>query len=178
MISADLMERVTTYDGSTALRKDCRFIKGDFFIKNKQCFLVDGRWYRINSGKIVFDHECKAWVIKDQSLHLNHGIVECSAIGNLSFGYFTPNSNKNVYYYDGSQIVTALEESIFTNNPNFKEGVNGIYYNVKTPVSTPFTTKLKPRKEEFYSFPFNYGSEELIPEFLKSFNSNFIGNKL
>jgi len=178
MILNDLMEKVITYDGSTSLRKDCRYIKGEFFIKNKQCFLIEGRWYRVNSPKIAFDYETLTWVIKDGLSNLYYGIVSGKGL-ELSYGYFTPNASKNIYFYNGTQIVLALSESIFIGNPLFIEGVNGIYYKKGDKnIDASFTTILKPRKEEFYTFPFNYGSEELIPEFSKVFKKEFIGDPL
>lgn len=175
----ELMKEVITYDGSIALRGDCRYIGKEFFIKNKQCFFIEGRWYRINSPKIAFDHEKLEWVIKDSlSSLLYYGVVSCKG-SELSYGYFTPNISKNVHFYDGSQIVFALSDLIFEGNPLFTEGVNGIYYNKKTTkVGSAFTDILKPRKEGFYTFPFNYGSEGLIPEFSKVFNKEFVGDPL
>ncbi len=178
MTSNEFMEKVITYNGDTALRKDCRFIRGEFFIKNTQCFLIEGRWYRINSGKITLDHETNCWVIKDNSPNLCYGVVSCSGL-QLVHGYFTPNADKNVYFHDGEQLIIALSEEVFSGSSTFIEGVNGIYYNAKKgPYGKAFTTKLRPRKEGFYSFPFNYGSEELIPQFNKVFKKDFVGESL
>jgi hypothetical protein len=177
--SSDIMEKVNTYDGITALRKDCRFIKGEFYIKNKQCFLIDGKWYRINSDRIVFDYENKVWIIKDSTIGLYYGVVEIMG-SKTDYGYFTPNISRNVYLFEGKKVVPVLDENLFSGNTLFDEGMNGIYYKVslKDSLNKDFTHKLRPRKEEFYSFPFNYGSEELIPSFAQVFSEKFVGDPL
>jgi len=52
---------VTTFDGSTALRGDCRYIKGKFYKKGEQCFLINNRWNRIDNGLICYDHYKNEW---------------------------------------------------------------------------------------------------------------------
>jgi hypothetical protein len=88
---------ITTFDGTTANKRDCRFIKGEFYIKGKQCFLIDGIWYRINSGFIVYDYETKEWALSRSSSGLQKGIVGYHPeTEEVIIGSFTPNSFKNV----------------------------------------------------------------------------------
>lgn len=182
LIENKLMEVVTTFDGTTAVRKDCRFIKGDYYLKNVQCFLIDGKWFRINSGYIVFDHEKGSWILKNRVPSLRTGIVyispDCSVIDK---GFFSPNSNRNVILRmsDGS-LETALDYKMLDSNDMIEESVNGVYYFKKDEeqLGERFMVKLKPNKDRFYSFPFNYGSDELIPTFSEEFEKGFIGKPL
>ena len=88
---------VTTFDGTTAFRKDCRFIKGEHYVKNKQCFLVNGTWYRINSGMVTYDYETKAWVIIKENPLLIKGVVSFDReTRRATMGYYTTNPYKNV----------------------------------------------------------------------------------
>lgn len=88
---------VTTFDGSTAFRKDCRFIKGEHYVKNKQCFLINDTWYRINSGLIAYDYETKTWVVIKESPSLKKGIVSFDRVTRqATMGYYTTNPYRNV----------------------------------------------------------------------------------
>lgn len=166
---------VTTYNGEKALREDCKYIKGNYFIKHKQCFFINNNWYRITSDKIVFDYELNTWVIKSNN-NLVYGIIGLSDIYSVPhFGYFSPNESANIYLYYQNSTHRVIRESILKGNSLIAEGVNGIYYFTNELVPNFFTQKVKPRKEDFYSFPFNYGSDPLIPEFSKRFISDFQG---
>ena len=91
---------IETYDGSIANKKDCRFIKGDFYIKNKQCFLISGTWYRINSGFITFDYEDQKWVITKDTPGLIKGVIDYDLEKDeIIFGYYSPNPYKNITVY-------------------------------------------------------------------------------
>jgi len=85
---------VETFDGSKALQSNCRYIKGEYFEMNRQCFLMpDGKWHRINNGLIVFDHSNESWVLKTH-YGLKQGIVNVDAKGNPVLGYFTGQGSK------------------------------------------------------------------------------------
>lgn len=174
------MEKIETYDGTPALRKNCRFIKGSYYIKNQQCFYIGDMWYRINSGYIVYDHENEVWVLKTTK-KLVYGIIKLSGDNIPEFGYFEENRDKNVFLLikTANKIEYVWSLKVLEGHSDIKEGMNGCYYfsNIKE-IPREFISKLKPRKEGFYSFPFNYGSEELIPEFLKVFNKEFQGEEL
>jgi hypothetical protein len=91
-----MIQTVETYDGSVANRKDCRFIKGEFYIKNKQCFIIDGIWYRVNSGFITYDYELCKWTLT-KNANLIKGIVGFDLESNdIITGSFTSNQYKNV----------------------------------------------------------------------------------
>ena len=112
---------VTTYNGEVANKKNCRFIKGEFYIKNKQCFDIDGTWYRINSGYIALDHETgKYSLIK--GTNLIKGVVDYNREKDeIVLGYFTPNPLKNVRSYFKEIEYKVLNKEIL------KEG---FYFNL------------------------------------------------
>jgi hypothetical protein len=174
----DLMEIVRTYDGTSASRSDCRYIKGDYYVKHKQCFFIDGQWYRIDSGKVVFDHECGAWVIIG-SRDLSEGIIRFEENKPI-YASFSPNVHKNAYLYHEGSFELVIDERLLSNEDVFREGVNGIYYRVCDRAGLPkeFITKLRPRREDYYTFGYNYGSEPLIPIFKNMFDANFKGDPL
>lgn len=113
---------VETYDGSVAIKRDCRFIKSNFYIKNKQCFLIENTWYRINSGFITFDHEKQTWVITKNCGSLIKGIVDFDNNNNdVILGSFTPNLYNNVtVYLPNGNHYTCIDYRILPSNI-FKE---------------------------------------------------------
>lgn len=177
----NLMEQqINTYDGTLALRKECRFIKGQFYLKNKQCFFIQNKWYRINSNHIIYDYETQVWVLKTNVPFLDFGIIGYNKkLNTFLYGYFTPRIFKNIKVWDQNNIQKALDISIVDVLPFMKEGLTGVYYNT-TAIGIPkeFTIKVKPRRDHAYTFPFNYNSTDLIPEFQKSFLADFRGKDL
>jgi len=112
---------VKTYNGEIARKKDCRFIKGEFYIKNKQCFEIDGTWYRINSGYIALDHETKKYALIKGSSMIK-GIVSYSKEeDNIVLGYFTPNNFTNVRVSTQSGEYIAINKEILN---------DGFYFNL------------------------------------------------
>jgi len=172
-----LMENITTFDGTTARRKDCRFIKGTFYIKNIQCFLINGQWHRINNDLIVFDNEVKKWVLKSES-RLLEGVIGITPTYEITRGWFSENPNNNVrFYFKGVTLYAINVQAIACDL--LKEGLNDIYYltNEKN-LPTQFNRKIRPKKDGFYTFPFHYGSAELIPQFASYNLKHFKGNSL
>lgn len=104
---------VITYDGTVAKRADCKFIKGDFYIRDNQCFEIDGRWYRVNSGYIAYNHETCRYVLKNAELI--NGIVGIDDSGDFETGFFSENLSKNVKVVTPSSEIIALSEDIIKN---------------------------------------------------------------
>lgn len=172
---------VTTYDGTTALRKDCNHIQGKLYIRNKQCFLVESKWNRINNGKIVFDHELKQWIKKSSINILREGIVNLTPNGKVELGFYTPNPLKNVIIgnceidnvYRGTDCISeeialklGLEEAILDNN--FYQTSLLTKDNLKV-----LNTKIVPQRNSTYRFPFEYSSDRMIPDFIPFFEKYF-----
>ena len=106
------MEKITTFNGKLANKKDCRFIKGEFYIKNEQCFFIDGLWYRINSGYIAFDHEIGDWKLIKNS-NMVYGVINYNqSTDEIVLGYFTPNKYRNVYVIVDETTYPCLNEKI------------------------------------------------------------------
>ena len=178
ILSTNLMEKVITFDGTNAPRKDCRFIKGNYYRKGTQCFLIDDKWFRINSGYVVYDNEHEVWILKS-SKALQHGIVKFDESKKAVFGYFTA-TRKNEYFLYEKIVYSIISIKAFgAYSEDIKEGVNGCYYFTKDKnLPKELTTKLKPHKDSTYSYPFNYNSDPLIPQFLSSFLTSFKGSEL
>lgn len=96
-------EVVTTFKGVKEYRCNCRKIKNQLYIKDIDCFHVDNKWYRLNSGLIELDYSTNKYFVKDKKpANLMKGIVKYEN-GEVIFGYFQsdPYSMVNVQYRDG-----------------------------------------------------------------------------
>jgi hypothetical protein len=85
---------VTTAFGKSAKRKECRFIKGEFYKMNEECFKFEGRWYRINSGYLVQDVVTGKHILKEGA-NIVYGLALNSS-GEPIIGHFLRNEYKNV----------------------------------------------------------------------------------
>lgn len=114
---------VTTFDGSTALRGDCRYIKGNFYIKNKQCFLINNKWNRINNGIIYYDHYTEEWnTLRDNREYSIDTVVDVKdskmVIGevnklNSRIEDFPPNDLiSTVFIFAGNVLSSTLSKEV------------------------------------------------------------------
>lgn len=86
---------VTTINGEKEYRKNCKYIKQQYYVINKDCFEIENTWYRTNSENIVYDWEKETYVLKKGNKVLIHGLVK-NKQNQLEYGYFTPDPCKNV----------------------------------------------------------------------------------
>lgn len=112
-------ETVIKFNGETALRKNCRRIKGEFYEKNIDCFLIEGKWNRINNSLIEFDHETKKYV-KIKNSNLISGIIN----ENLEIGKFTPNLLKNIIIDINGENYVAINEFVLPKNYSYDTKYN------------------------------------------------------
>jgi hypothetical protein len=104
---------ITKYNGEKAVSKSCRKIKNEFYEKNIDCFLIDGKWNRINNGLIFYDYRDCNWKRK-----ANYEIVK---------GFIDETSNLYEMVYDestiriGSQFILNNEVAL---KRGFKESIN------------------------------------------------------
>jgi hypothetical protein len=118
---------VKTYNGEQEYRFNCKKIKGDYYVINKSCFEIDGTWYRINSGLIVFDYAKNQYCLVKNS-NLMTGIVSFEK-GVPVMGNFTPNPYTNCKVIDkhsDSGFVWCINQEILIGNnyaENFSTGI-------------------------------------------------------
>lgn len=101
---------------------------GDPNIKNSgDCYLFpDGKYYRIKTGKIVYDEELERYVFKSNDLI--YGYIN----EKLEKGYFSKNEFENVTVMekDGSMNI-AKNSKILEKNLKYREKLSdGVYYHI------------------------------------------------
>ena len=154
---------VTTVSGKVIPRNQCRFIQKEYHEINVDCFLMpDNRWYRLNNGKIAFDHENGGYVIIEGTA-LTEGIVGVKSDGEFIYGLFSANPIKNIVVNGipciSEEILSGmkLEESILT----------GQFHSAGTMSSSASKKGIKSR----YSFDLDYSAGPKIKLFSDAYNS-------
>lgn len=118
---------ITTFDGTPAKRSDCRNIKGAFYKKNSQCFLIGSTWYRINSGSIVLNHTTKKWVLKTDP-DLVRGIIGYDHYEDeVIVGYFTKDIFENVNISINNTTYPCISAAILPESKFFEEIYTNTY---------------------------------------------------
>jgi len=67
---------ITKYNGKKAIRSKCRYISGQFYEKNVDCFKINGRWNRVDNGLIFYDHSKQKWDVFSNCDYVNGFIDE------------------------------------------------------------------------------------------------------
>lgn len=153
---------VTTISGKSVPRNRCRFIDKKYYEINVDCFLMeDARWHRINNGKIAFDHEGKAWVLRE-NVYLYEGIVGINDDGSSINGFFKPNPLNNVRMNDVMCISDEIPEKL-----GFVEEIStGTFY----PKGRVSTERLNSKGiGTRYTFDLSYSAGPKIHEFTDSY---------
>lgn len=84
---------VTTVNGDVEYRRNTKFIKEKYYTINRDCFQFNDKWYTIDSGNVVFDHELKVYVLRSYNLIKGFILGENK---NLEIAYFSPNPYNNI----------------------------------------------------------------------------------
>jgi len=130
----DKNKMVTTVSGKTAKRGDCRKIGTDYYIigdvtkkDSGECYLINERYYKYNTGYIVYDYTLEKYVIKNNNVI--YGVTEIDKDDNLIMGYFSLENGYSKEDYPTVQVSNPdniFECSIALSDDIFK-GTNYIY---------------------------------------------------
>ncbi|XAI97313.1 hypothetical protein [Leptolyngbya phage Lbo-JY46] len=110
---------VTTYTGEQAKRSDCKKIKGKYYVLNKDCFFLEGQWYRVDSPHIFYDYTLKRYSLqKNRPADYIKGVADVKN-GKFVYGWFKENPYENVVVEDpqnDSRHVAINKEILIYNN--------------------------------------------------------------
>lgn len=171
-------KKVITIKGEEVPISQCRkfnklyYKLGDINIQNSgDCYLINGRCYRIETGLIVYNYSVKQYVVLDNSTMIN-GIVDIIE-DKLIIGYFNNNIKSPSQLIDkNNHSYYIFNPEIFKNNREYREQLSsGNFYHISRLPSYKFNAIFCPRKEYKYSLP--YDSKEIIGYNLKNYRENY-----
>lgn len=134
---------VVTYDGKTADKDTCRYIKGDYYIigdpgikDSGQCYAVTGKntgetkFYRVNSGYIVFHESLQEYVLTSDYPKLVSGVI--NDLGEMGYFEIDPFNTEYVIInkdYDMGSRQTFRSDDVFPIiNTTVAKSLNNSFY--------------------------------------------------
>lgn len=171
-------KKVITIKGEEVPISKCRkfnklyYKLGDIKIQNSgDCYIINGKCYREETGLIVYNYTIKEYVILDNSL-LIQGVVDVIE-DKLIFGYFNKNNDSSFTVTDKNRSqYYVINSNIFENNREYKEQLStGNFYHISALQSYKFNAIILPSKDYKYSLP--YDSKGIIDYNLKNYNENY-----
>ena len=169
-------KKVITIKGEELPISQCRkfnklyYKLGDINIQNSgDCYLINGKCYREETGLIVYNYSIKEYVILNDNLL--KGVVDV-ADGNLIIGYFNNNTKYSKITDKNGKSHWLYNVEIFNNNKEYRECLStGNFYHISTLQSWKFNKIEFPNKNYKYSLP--YDSKGIIGNNLKNYNENY-----
>lgn len=136
-------EKIITFDGTVAPEgAKCKKIKGEYYIENQQCFRINGKWYRINSGFIGYNLDTKQWDLLENMSNLQAVLHATNQMGYTKeyneFEYIPFNSkamgkgfatNEEVLIASG--LVECKDGSGFGDTPKDSNGINNYQFELQ-----------------------------------------------
>lgn len=121
---------VTTARGDKEYRVNCQFIKNKHYRRGRDCFHVNNKWHRFDSGLIVFDHEKQKWILRqsEEFYTLQEGVVSVTEEGHVEMGYYTPNLYNNCKIDVGGSTRDCYSSEILRNNGYVEDIGSGRWY--------------------------------------------------
>ncbi|MFW6312152.1 MAG: amidoligase family protein, partial [Nanoarchaeota archaeon] len=176
MGKSTLLRVVSTFDGTKAIKGNCRYIKGEYYEQNRQCFMMpDGKWHRVNNGKIAYDHKYKSWKFLGEP-DLKEGIVGGDS-DNIEFGYFTVSPDDLVLKMASSNYY-LLDESLIKTLDLVEDIGSGMFYRRKDIPSVTSKNYVGSKKTYKYPIPLDYNSKHQLVLHIDSHRKLNINNKL
>ncbi len=169
-------KKVITIKGEEILISQCRkfnklyYKLGDINIQNSgDCYLINGKCYREETGLIVYNYSIKQYVILDNTIF--QGIVDIIE-NKLIVGSFNNNTKYSKVISKDNNSFYLFNPEIFKNNKEYREQLStGNFYHISRLPSHKFNTILIPSKDYKYSLP--YDSKGIIENNLKNYNENY-----
>lgn len=122
---------VETVDGSKEYRRNTKYIDNKYYVINKDCFEVNGKWFRKDSGYIIYDHELKKWILISDRRKLIQGLV-LNEKKEIEVGYFTPNPYNNVKTSTAEWgNLPAISADIFSSAGWFEDMGGNLWFRYK-----------------------------------------------
>jgi hypothetical protein len=102
-----MSELVTSVTGKEAKRSDCRKIKGSYYIKNEECFYINGKWNRFDNGNIMlnFDNGKYDLISNLEELNLTRGYSYDAENDLFIEGFFTMGNTTCIVSFDEGETT-------------------------------------------------------------------------
>jgi hypothetical protein len=168
-------ELITTISGKQCKKSECRLIEKQYYLIGKNnvensgdVYLLDNRYIRENTGRVVFNNSSKSYQLKNDSL--DYGIVSMDQESNFIFGYFNQDVNCQLLIDKNQGTHKCINEEII--NRNFREELStGYFYHISLMKACRFNLIKNVKKELKESLP--YDSKGIMGKYIERYNNNY-----
>lgn len=163
---------VTTINNIEAPISSCKkfeagyYLIGDPNVENSgDCYLVNGSYYRIETGKIVYDLRKGTHVLK--SANITEGIVGFEG-DDYKLGSFSLIGDEPIVSTKNGMSYYVIDETLVSEHPGYKERLlDGNYYSITSLPAKEFNKIVVPRREYKEGLP--YDSKGITDEYLAKY---------
>jgi len=156
---------VKTISGKEVARKDCRKIRGEFYLlgdntkeDSGDCYKINGRYYKAHTGYIIYDHRLKTYVIKKMNVIVEKGVIGLDEKEQPIFGAFSldmENPEPPLVNIGGRQY-NCLSEDFLVSSFSYQEDLRtGIFVERTTVPAVNFFQPQKVRPETKQNLPYD-----------------------
>ena len=170
-------KKVVTIKGETLPISNCRQFDKNWYkigdVKKEEsgdCYFIKEKYYREETGAIVFNNSINEYVIKDNSLI--NGVVNILN-GKIKFGYFEKENNFTKVTLENGNEYFLLDYNSVNMSKEYREKLSdGNFYHIKSLPSEKFNLIRVPSQEYKTSLP--YDSKGITDKFLSIYEKNYI----
>lgn len=167
-------KKVITIKGEEVPISQCRkfnklyYKLGDINIQNSgDCYLINDKYYREETGLIVYNYSIKQYVLLDNSMF--QGVVNIIE-DKLIIGYFNRNFKYSKIIDKNNNNYYLFNPELFKDNKEYREQLStGDFYHISRLPAYKFNTIMFPSKDYKYSLP--YDSKGIIEHHLKGYEN-------
>lgn len=133
-----MSEKVTAIDGKEYDKSECRKIKGQYWkigdisVENSgHCYHINDKYYKYNTGYIVYDHRLKQYVIKNTMVLIENGVIGLDENDEIILGSFSkdPKVKHDTYLFKDGVKYIVIDPSVLEGSFNYKECIgDGNFY--------------------------------------------------
>lgn len=166
-------KEIVSINGNTYPISKCRkFDKGYYLIgqinvvDSGDCYLIDGKYYRCETGQIVFDYEISKYVLKNESLIF--GIVGFKE-KEPQLGYFSKGINNVILILENSQSFYLRDLKLVKDQKQYRERLSdGKFYHINSLSAVKFNQIVRPSQDYKTSLPYDSGG--VLKQYLDKYN--------
>jgi len=156
-------KEIVAINGQVYPISKCRkFDKGYYLIGQNNvehsgdCYLIEGKYYRAETGQIVFDHEILSYSIKNDNLI--HGIVKFDENKDPILGYFSKTPKNIILGLENNGKVYLQSLDLIKDQKQYRERLSdGCFYHINTIPAAKFNQIVIPSNEYKTSLPYDSG---------------------
>lgn len=165
---------VTTTSGALVEKNLCRYIKKEYHkigdvkvMGSGDCYFIEGKYWRISTGRVVFNHSINEYVLKNDNC--TQGVVAVNG-EDFTMGYFNSDNINSVQVFNKEgNVYNAFSEDLFVHNRYYKEDLStGAFRSISNTVAHRFTNPKIVVHDDKRGL--HYSCDEIMDDYIYNYN--------